>query len=79
MRNYKPYTSYKLLPEEQQLPVLYKLTRQEGILFAYAVEDDTYAINFPLYKKEEDDECYKPLDSSKLDIYSIRKDDIELI
>lgn len=44
MRNYKPYTSYKLLPEEQQLPVLYKLTRQEGILFAYAVEDDTYAI-----------------------------------
>lgn len=40
---------------------------------------DTYAINFPLYKKEEDDECYKPLDSSKLDIYSIRKDYIELI
>ena len=44
MRNYKPYTSYKLLPEEQQLPVLYKLTRQEGILFAYAVEDDTHRV-----------------------------------
>ena len=44
MRNYKPYTSYKLLPKEQQLPVFYKLTRQEGILLAYAVEDDTYAI-----------------------------------
>mgnify|MGYP004651986951 CR=1 FL=1 len=44
MRNYKPYTSYKLLPKEQQLPVLYKPTRQEGILFAYAIEDDTYAI-----------------------------------
>ena len=44
MRNYNPYTSQKLLPEEQQLPVLYKLTRQEGILLAYAVEDDTYAI-----------------------------------
>ena len=44
MRNYKPYVSYKLLPKEQQLPVFYKLTRQEGILLAYAVEDDTYAI-----------------------------------
>lgn len=39
---------------------------------------DEYAVNFPLYKKEED-ECCKPLDSSKLDIYNIRKDDIELI
>lgn len=47
MRNYKPYVSYKLLPEKEQLPVLYKLTRQEGILLAYAVEDDTYAIKLP--------------------------------
>lgn len=37
---------------------------------------NTYAINFPLYKKE--DECCKPLDSSKLDIYNIRKDDIDI-
>ena len=47
MRSYKPYVSYKLLPKEQQLPVFYKLTRQEGILLAYAVEDDTYAIELP--------------------------------
>lgn len=38
---------------------------------------DEYAINFPLYKK--DYECCKPLDSSHLDIYSIRKDDIDII
>ena len=37
---------------------------------------DEYAANFPLYKKE--DECCKPLDSSHLDIYSIRKDDIDI-
>lgn len=38
---------------------------------------DEYASNFPLYKK--DDECCKPLDSSNLDIYSIKKDNIDLI
>lgn len=38
---------------------------------------DEYASNFPLYKKE--DECCKPMDSSHLDIYSIRKDEIDLI
>lgn len=38
---------------------------------------DEYAINFPLYKKE--DECCKPLDSSNLDIYNIKKDEIDII
>ena len=37
---------------------------------------NTYAINFPLYKKE--DECCKPMDKSHLDIYDIRKDDIDI-
>ena len=37
---------------------------------------DTYAINFPLYKQE--DECCKPLDSSNLDIYNIKKDEIDI-
>lgn len=36
-----------------------------------------YASNFPLYKQE--DECCKPLDSSNLDLYSIKKDNIDLI
>lgn len=39
---------------------------------------DEFASNFPLYKKE-DDECCKPMDSSNLDIYSIRKDEIDLM
>ena len=38
---------------------------------------DEYAINFPLYKKE-DDECCRPMDNSHLDIYSIKKDDIDI-
>ena len=38
---------------------------------------DEYAINFPLYKKE-DDECCRPMDKSHLDIYSIKKDDIDI-
>lgn len=38
---------------------------------------DEYAVNFPLYKKE--DECCKPMDSSHLYIYSIIKDEIDLI
>lgn len=38
---------------------------------------NTYAINFPLYKQE--DECCKPLDSSNLDIYNIKKDEIDII
>lgn len=37
---------------------------------------DEYAINFPLYKQE--DECCKQMDSSHLDIYSIKKDDIDI-
>ena len=36
-----------------------------------------YAVNFPLYKKEDDCSCN--IDKSHLDIYDIRKDDIELI
>ena len=36
-----------------------------------------YAVNFPLYKKEDDCSCN--IDKSHLDIYSIKKDDIELI
>lgn len=39
---------------------------------------DTYAVNFPLYKKE-DDECCSTMDKSHLDIYGIKKDDIDLI
>lgn len=38
---------------------------------------NTYAINFPLYKQE--DECCSNIDKSHLDIYGIKKDDIELI
>ena len=38
---------------------------------------DEYAINFPLYKKEED--CCKTINESHLDIYNIEKDDIDLI
>ena len=38
---------------------------------------DEYAINFPLYKKEED-ECCKPLDKSHLDIYRTPKDKIDI-
>ena len=38
---------------------------------------DEYAVNFPLYKKEEDCSCN--IDSSHLDIYSIKKDGIDLI
>jgi len=37
---------------------------------------DTYQINFPLYKKE--DECCKPMDKSHLDIYNIKKDEIDI-
>lgn len=36
-----------------------------------------FAVNFPLYKKEEDCSCN--IDNSHLDIYSIRKDDIDLV
>ena len=39
---------------------------------------NTYAINFPLYKKEDND-CSCNIDKSHLDIYGIKKDDIELI
>lgn len=39
---------------------------------------DEFSSNFPLYKKAEDCSC-KPMDSSHLDIYSIRKDEIDLI
>lgn len=38
---------------------------------------DTYAINFPLYKKEE--ECCVNIDKSNLDLYGIKKDNIDLI
>ena len=38
---------------------------------------DEYAVNFPLYKKEED--CCKTINESHLDIYSIKKDDIDII
>lgn len=38
---------------------------------------DTYAINFPLYKKEED-ECCRPMDKSHLDIYRTPKDKIDI-
>lgn len=37
---------------------------------------NTYAINFPLYKQE--DECCSTIDKSHLDIYDIRKDDIDI-
>ena len=37
---------------------------------------NTYAINFPLYKKE--DECCSIMDKSHLDIYDIRKDNIDI-
>lgn len=37
---------------------------------------NTYAINFPLYKQE--DECCSNIDKSHLDIYDIRKDDIDI-
>ena len=37
---------------------------------------NTYAINFPLYKQE--DECCSTMDKSHLDIYDIRKDDIDI-
>lgn len=36
--------SYKLLPDEEQVRVFYKVTRQEGKLLAYTVDNDTYAI-----------------------------------
>ena len=36
-----------------------------------------YAVNFPLYKQEY--ECCSTMDKSHLDIYGIKKDDIELI
>ena len=39
---------------------------------------DEYQINFPLYKKEDND-CSCNIDKSHLDIYGIKKDDIELI
>lgn len=38
---------------------------------------DTYQINFPLYKK--DDECCKHIDKSHLDLYSIKNENIDLI
>lgn len=38
---------------------------------------DTYAINFPLYKKEED-ECCSTMDKSHLDIYRTPKDKIDI-
>lgn len=38
---------------------------------------DDYASNFPLYKKE--DVCCSSIDESHLDIYSIKKDNIDLI
>lgn len=38
---------------------------------------NTYAINFPLYKQE--DECCSTMDSSNLDIYNIKKDEIDII
>ena len=37
---------------------------------------NTYAINFPLYKQE--DECSCNIDKSHLDIYDIRKDNIDI-
>ena len=37
---------------------------------------NTYAINFPLYKQE--DKCCSTMDKSHLDIYDIRKDDIDI-
>ena len=37
---------------------------------------DEYAINFPLYKKEED--CCNTINESHLDIYNIEKDDIDI-
>lgn len=39
---------------------------------------DEYQINFPLYKKD-DDECCKKIDSYHLDIYRTKKDNIDLI
>lgn len=36
-----------------------------------------YAVNFPLYKKEED--CCVNIDESHLDIYRVKKDNIDLI
>lgn len=39
---------------------------------------DEYQINFPLYKKEDND-CSCNIDKYHLDIYGIKKDDIELI
>lgn len=39
---------------------------------------DEYAINFPLYKKEDND-CSCNIDKSHLDIYTTPKDNIELI
>lgn len=36
--------SYKLLPDDEQVHVFYKVTRQEGRLLAYTVDNDTYAI-----------------------------------
>ena len=38
---------------------------------------DEYQINFPLYKKEDND-CSCNIDKSHLDIYDIRKDDIDI-
>lgn len=38
---------------------------------------DEFASNFPLYKKE--DECCKQINESHLDIYGIKKDNIDLI
>lgn len=37
---------------------------------------DEYASNFPLYKQE--DECCSTIDKSHIDIYDIRKDDIDI-
>lgn len=39
---------------------------------------DEYAVNFPLYKKEDND-CSCNIDKSHLDIYTTPKDNIELI
>lgn len=39
---------------------------------------DEYAINFPLYKKDDND-CSCNMDNSNLDIYSIKKDEIDII
>ena len=39
---------------------------------------EEYQINFPLYKKDEENDCCKHMDKSHLDIYSIKKDEIDI-